>query len=320
MTRRVIEVLPPDVSDTRRKLATAWLAELYERVHSWNGNFVKFLKQYPGFREECNPDECRKFFEKLLEYQTSLDDRHEEVKTSLCAPLKRLHARFLHDFEWLRQENPKAFEVLFNHVTNAYRSEVGIIDSARLFVDRVLGWEAPANTLPPDQRIQQSAFLRWHSEHPAATAELIRGYENKSAEFIRSIRETSEAADIDLVPIEDYEARRRPERTSHHVSVRITESDRRPQLNHAHTYRLLAFAFGATFLVSVMVFALLVSIPTPFQLRVFTSVLALSVAGVATVMTGLLDVRATLGKQIAIGASGGLAAFVIVYLINPAVL
>ncbi|MDB5526588.1 MAG: hypothetical protein JWM58_4351 [Rhizobium sp.] len=40
----------------------------------------------------------------------------------------------------------------------------------------------------------------------------------------------------------------------------------------------------------------------------------------AGVITGLLDVQATVGKQIAIGAAGAFAVFVITFLINPAVL
>jgi hypothetical protein len=78
--------------------------------------------------------------------------------------------------------------------------------------------------------------------------------------------------------------------------------------------------FGVIFLGAILVIAVLIPQPSPFQLRVFTPVLAIAVAGVATVMTGLLNVQMTLGKQLTIGATGAIATFVIVYLVNPAIL
>jgi hypothetical protein len=41
---------------------------------------------------------------------------------------------------------------------------------------------------------------------------------------------------------------------------------------------------------------------------------------VATVMTGLINTEIKLGTQLTIGATGALAVFVVVYMVNPAVL
>jgi hypothetical protein len=93
-----------------------------------------------------------------------------------------------------------------------------------------------------------------------------------------------------------------------------------PQQQHPTLYIILAFIFGVGFLVVLLLIAVLIPEPSPFQLRVFTPILAIAVAGVATVMTGLLNVQMTLGKQLIVGATGAIAAFVIIYLVNPAIL
>jgi hypothetical protein len=93
-----------------------------------------------------------------------------------------------------------------------------------------------------------------------------------------------------------------------------------PQKQHPTLYIILAFLFGVLFLGAILVIAVLIPQPSPFQWRVFPSVLATAVAGAATVMTGLLNVQMTLGKQLTIGATGAIATFAIVYLVNPAIL
>ena len=93
-----------------------------------------------------------------------------------------------------------------------------------------------------------------------------------------------------------------------------------PQKQHPTLYVILAFVFVVLFLSAILVIAVLIPQPSLLQLRDFTTVLAIAVAGVATVMTGLLNVQLTLGKQLTIGATGMIATFVIVYLVNPAIL
>jgi hypothetical protein len=75
-----------------------------------------------------------------------------------------------------------------------------------------------------------------------------------------------------------------------------------------------AFAFGAVFVVAMLVLAIAFPNPTPFQYTVFRIVLALAIAGVAAMIPGFLEVEIS-GR---IRAGGALAFFVIVYFYNPA--
>ncbi len=74
--------------------------------------------------------------------------------------------------------------------------------------------------------------------------------------------------------------------------------------------------FGVAFLVVLLVIALAVPNPTASQLLIFRVVLALAAAGVAWFIPGFIDVNVRL-PRIAIRASGAIAVFVIVYLVNP---
>jgi hypothetical protein len=82
------------------------------------------------------------------------------------------------------------------------------------------------------------------------------------------------------------------------------------------TETILAFAFGVTFVVTLLVLAIAFPNPTAFQYFVFRVVLALACAGAAVVIPGILNV--TLGKVVTAG--GALAVFTIVYFLNPAAL
>ena len=53
---------------------------------------------------------------------------------------------------------------------------------------------------------------------------------------------------------------------------------------------LLAFTFGLVFVVTMLVFAVLIPNPSPFSQWVFITVLALAAAGNASVVPGLLNV------------------------------
>lgn len=82
------------------------------------------------------------------------------------------------------------------------------------------------------------------------------------------------------------------------------------------TERALAYAFGVVFIASVMLLATLFPEPTHFQYLVFRVVLALSAAGVATVLTGFIEIEVS--KRLKAG--GALAVFAILFFYNPAAL
>ena len=73
--------------------------------------------------------------------------------------------------------------------------------------------------------------------------------------------------------------------------------------------RLLAYGFGVVFVGLVLSLAVLIPEPTAFQYTVFRIVLALSAAGVATMIPGFLQVE--VGPKLRAG--GALAVFVVVY-------
>jgi hypothetical protein len=75
-----------------------------------------------------------------------------------------------------------------------------------------------------------------------------------------------------------------------------------------------AVGFGIAFMVSLLVLAVVVPNPTPFQYEVFRIVLAIGVAGFAASISGLLHVQIGGWLQ----ATGALAVFAIVYFYSPA--
>jgi hypothetical protein len=81
---------------------------------------------------------------------------------------------------------------------------------------------------------------------------------------------------------------------------------------------VLAFVFGVIFITAILVLVVLIPQPKPMQVKVFCVVLALAAGGIATTISGMLNVNIKLGKRILIGATGALAVFVIVYFFVPA--
>lgn len=81
---------------------------------------------------------------------------------------------------------------------------------------------------------------------------------------------------------------------------------------------LLAFAFGAILLLLLLILAVAISEPTLSQQQIFRIMISLAAACVAAVIPGLLNFSATGWKGIGIKATGALAVFIVVYLINPA--
>jgi hypothetical protein len=78
--------------------------------------------------------------------------------------------------------------------------------------------------------------------------------------------------------------------------------------------RKAAFTFGIFFIMSMLVLALFVPNPTPFQYLVFRVVLSLAAAGVAAMIPGFIE----LNIPNWIRAGGALAVFLIVFFYNPA--
>ena len=77
---------------------------------------------------------------------------------------------------------------------------------------------------------------------------------------------------------------------------------------------IAAFGFGVVFVIAMLVLATLFKEPTEFQYTVFRIVLAIAVAGAASVIPGIVEVELPIG----IRAGGAFAVFVIVYFCSPA--
>ena len=84
--------------------------------------------------------------------------------------------------------------------------------------------------------------------------------------------------------------------------------------NRKKQERLLAFVFGVSFIVVILILAIFFPTPTDFQYDVFKIVLALAAAGVAVNIPGFLHVE--VNKFIRAG--GAIAVFVIVFFFTPA--
>lgn len=80
-----------------------------------------------------------------------------------------------------------------------------------------------------------------------------------------------------------------------------------------HDQRVLAFFFGAAFLVVLVIIAIFIGDPTGFQIFVFRVVLAIAAAGAAAMIPGFLSVKIATWVR----ASGALAVFALVFLVNP---
>jgi len=79
---------------------------------------------------------------------------------------------------------------------------------------------------------------------------------------------------------------------------------------------LLSFIFGIIFLTVILGFAAIFSNPTPFQERVFLTVLALAAGGVGAMLPGFLEVE----HKPLYRAGGALALVLIVFFFKPAIL
>jgi hypothetical protein len=77
---------------------------------------------------------------------------------------------------------------------------------------------------------------------------------------------------------------------------------------------LLGFAFGVAAVIAMLAFAVFIPNPSSFSQWVFITVLALSAAGIGSVIPGILDLQLPYLK-----AGGALAMFAVVFLMKPAI-
>jgi hypothetical protein len=76
--------------------------------------------------------------------------------------------------------------------------------------------------------------------------------------------------------------------------------------------QLLAFVFGALFVLVLLAIAIVFPNPQGLLPTAFRIILALAAAGVGAVIPGLLNIRIQTGNQLFIRAAGALALFVLV--------
>jgi hypothetical protein len=319
IVRTLAPMVPPDLERRRRIIAAKWLGDLHKVVKQWNDEFINILTSYPGCKGSESPQEYRRFFERLETQRGYMLNRDESVKERLCRPIIKLGDQFPTDFSWLKDRNKSGYETIYRLVLTAYEKERMVIDMADDFIGSVYGWDI--SEIAQTHHFAEGygdKFLNANIKHRATICSRIKEHERLSEDSVRELLRVSEQADLHLVPIEDSDVSASPGFTQPNkilAQLRTT-----PQSEHKALYTILAFGFGVVFLATVLVIAVFIPEPTSFQLRVFTTVMAVAAAGAATVMTGLINTQVNLGKQIAIGATGALAVFVIVYLVNPAVL
>lgn len=79
------------------------------------------------------------------------------------------------------------------------------------------------------------------------------------------------------------------------------------------TQQILAFIFGVAFIVVMLAISIAIPYPTNFQVFTFRITLALAAAGVVAMLPGFIHVEI----HNLVRATGALAAFVIIYFVNP---
>lgn len=81
--------------------------------------------------------------------------------------------------------------------------------------------------------------------------------------------------------------------------------------------RIAAVVSGLVFLITLLVIAVLVRSPTPFQVYVFRVVLSLAGGSFGVLIPGFIETRVPLPRNGMIRAGGGLAVFLLLYWFNP---
>jgi hypothetical protein len=77
---------------------------------------------------------------------------------------------------------------------------------------------------------------------------------------------------------------------------------------------LIAFAFGAVFVITILVFTAVVESPSPTAIWTYRVILALAAGGVAAILPGFIDVK----YKTVVQAGGAIGVFVLVLLLFPA--
>lgn len=88
-------------------------------------------------------------------------------------------------------------------------------------------------------------------------------------------------------------------------------------LNETPKWQLIAgLAIGVLFALIILLLAVFIPSPTPTQFFIFRGVFAISLAAIAAIIPGLLNVESRFQK-FSIRATGAIAVFVIVWMLNP---
>lgn len=82
--------------------------------------------------------------------------------------------------------------------------------------------------------------------------------------------------------------------------------------------KLLLFGFGVGFIITILILAIKFPYPTTYQASIFRIILSLSASAFMVFLPGAIEVETKVIKNFAVKAAGGFAIFVIVYLLNPA--
>ena len=82
--------------------------------------------------------------------------------------------------------------------------------------------------------------------------------------------------------------------------------------------RHIALIVGLVLIAVAIVLAFTFGTPTTLQTRIILGTFSLAGGAIATEISGMIKVDLTLGNKLAIGATGALAVFVVLYLVVPA--
>lgn len=331
IARQLIPAITSDTETNRRKIAATWLSDLHTVLEKWNAELIDLVRTYPGFKGRTDLASYKRFFRKLDTKNTRELYHDRSVVKRLCRPIEKLYNQFPIDFNWLQERSPNTYNDVYGLIQNAYDGEGRIILMAHDLINAIYGLDIEIlrkrydtvikeiDDYHGDKRIEEfyDKFLPEHIKYRETICQRINEYEQRSAQTVYDLQQISEEADLQLIPLEHSDVRKNIGYTDPKAVIQLSGT---PQNEHKILYVMLAFSSGVIFLLSVLAIAILIPKPEPFQIRVFTTVMAIAAAGVATVMTGLIDAQIKLGTQLLIGATGGLAVFVIVYMVNPAVL
>ena len=322
----VTDVIPAAGEAKQRTDTVEWISDLCRTVRSWHDEFLKLMRSHPGFRDSTASAEYRAYFRALARYGHDLDFRTGYVKDALCHPIELLRERFDKDFAWLRARDPVAHDRIRTLLDNAYRSEIGVIEIAQRLLGAVMEWET--YVVDYESLLTTPGFIRWQIAHRKEKIDLITRYSERSAEQVLQLKEVAKGAQADLLKCGDElnldrlalvgdggVASRRLQDLREELAMELNST---PQAENRLLYTLMAFCFGVVAVGIIMLMAWKNPYPSPYQTRVFNTVLAVALGGVATVMSGLLKADLKLGNQLVVGATGAFAVFVLTYFFAPA--